>query len=248
MRGLSPEKRSRIVAALLAGGLQLLLAAALVFGLGSQVMPVVGEAMQVFEVPPSAPPPVAKPRPRPAATRKPNGRAAPPALRAKAAIVVAPPPVIVPDVPPPLVAALTAGQGNDASAGAAPRPGPGTGAGGSGTGTGSGDEGEGEGDGGDTPSEWTSGRLRDSDYPRAAYEAGISGTVRLRYVVGVNGRVTACRVTGSSGNAALDETTCRLIKQRLRFRPARDRQGRKVPDVWTGEHVWAVMPGVEPPR
>jgi protein TonB len=34
-----------------------------------------------------------------------------------------------------------------------------------------------------------------------------SGTVQVRYFVNVDGRVSGCVVTRSSGNAALDETT-----------------------------------------
>ena len=35
---------------------------------------------------------------------------------------------------------------------------------------------------------------------------GIGGTVHFRFVVGVNGRVTECRLTRSSGSGALDTT------------------------------------------
>jgi protein TonB len=59
-------------------------------------------------------------------------------------------------------------------------------------------------------------------------------------VVGPNGRVTECRVIRSSGNAELDETTCRLILERFRFAPARDAQGRKVSDVVVEDHTWVI--------
>jgi protein TonB len=86
----------------------------------------------------------------------------------------------------------------------------------------------------------------DSDYPRAAVRARASGIVFLRFVVAPSGRVSDCSVTRSSGNRALDETTCRLILQRFRYRPALDAEGRPVPATIRGEHVWDLGPEPEP--
>ena len=87
------------------------------------------------------------------------------------------------------------------------------------------------------------GSLTNSDYPRAAAEAGAGGTVGVRYRVGVDGRVTQCLVTRSSGNDALDVATCSLIERRFRFAPARDEDGRPVPSAIVGEnHSWFVEP------
>ncbi len=233
--------RNRIAALAATFAVEAALIAALVFGLAGKLPQRVAESIRMFEVAPPEPPPPPKIVPRHVKSAKPSGKAAPPALKAKAAMIVAPPPLIVPDIPPPVVAALTAGTGSAAAQGAAPRPGPGTGAGGEGDGTGSGGSGDGEGDGG-IPSRWVSGLIRDSDYPRAAYDAKIGGTVYLRFTVGTNGRITDCAVTKSSGNADLDEVTCRLLMARSRYKPARDPWGRKVPDVWTGEHVWSITP------
>jgi protein TonB len=116
--------------------------------------------------------------------------------------------------------------------------GPGTGAGGAGDGTGSGGRGNGPGGGGGVPLRWIGGRITDADYPRAALKAGASGTVGLRFVVGVNGRVSSCTVTRSSGNRDLDETTCKLIQKRFRYVPSRDAAGRPYADTVTGEHRW----------
>jgi len=241
--------RGRVVAAIAAMLLQLLIGYALIAGLSVRIPVKLQQSLDIFEVAADAPkaPPVV---PHPARAHRPAGRAAPPALRAHAAAIVAPPPLLMPEVPPPVLAALTAGPGSDAHAGAAPTPGPGSGAGGTGTGTGSGSDGNGDGDGDGTPARLLRGEIRDSDYPRAAYRAGIGGTVYLRFVVGMNGRITECSVTRSSGNADLDATTCRLLMERRRYAPARDAQGHKVPDVWTGDHVWSVVPRapVEQPR
>ncbi|HMJ92675.1 MAG TPA: energy transducer TonB, partial [Allosphingosinicella sp.] len=161
--------------------------------------------------------------------------------------IVAPKPKI--PVPTPLPAAPIAGQGSVEAAGAASVPGPGTGRGGQGIGLGSGTRGTGTGGGGGgglgTRARYLSGGIRDSDYPRSAIEARKSGTVHLSFTVAPTGRVSACRVTRSSGSRALDETTCRLIMQRFRYRPARDGAGRPVADTIGGEHVWELGP--EPP-
>jgi protein TonB len=149
--------------------------------------------------------------------------------------------------PPPVVVAPIAGTGSDASAGAARIPGPGPGSGGIGNGTGSGDRGNGDGDGGFTAPRQIKGRLKDSDYPRAAGEAGASGTVSVRFVVLTNGRVTDCEITHSRGNAALDDTTCRLIEQRFRFDPSRDADGRPVESMVAENHSWEIQHVPEAP-
>ena len=87
--------------------------------------------------------------------------------------------------------------------------------------------------------------LHRRDYPDAAYERRISGTVFLRFVVDPTGRVSECTVTRSSGSRELDATTCRLILRRFRYRPARDAQGNPIASVVRGEHQWEVGP--EPP-
>jgi len=227
--------RGRAAGAAGAAVVQALFAWVLIAGLAVGVPQSISDPLKLFSVAPPPPPPRAVPEPRRAAHRK-SGKASPANLRAKPAEIVAPK-VPIPPPPPPVVAAPKPGPGTAPSAGAAPVPGPGTGAGGEGNGTGSGGEGNGDGDGG-TPLELIKGHISDSDYPREAYKAGASGTVYLRFIVGANGRVTSCTVTRSSGNADLDNTTCRLIMERFRYRPTRDRSGKAIPDEVTGFHKW----------
>ena len=68
-------------------------------------------------------------------------------------------------------------------------------------------------------------------YPVAARRAGAEGRVSVSVEVGANGRVTACRVTASSGNGDLDQATCRLATRNGRFEPARDANGAAVPST-----------------
>ncbi|WP_448501290.1 energy transducer TonB [Sphingomonas sp.] len=196
-------------------------------------------SLQVFAVAPEAPPPPPVVlEPAPVADTRPEGAAAPPNIRSTPTQVVAPPQV-VPLPPPPVIVAARAGEGVDPSQGAAETPGPGTGAGGVGDGTGSGGRGDSDGAGGiETPPRWRSGRMSNRDFPAAAADAGISGKVHVRYLVLTNGRVGECEIERSSGSRILDETTCRLIRQRYRFAPSRDERGRPV-NAWIVEsHEW----------
>jgi protein TonB len=237
------EGRAR--AAIGAALVQALLGYALVVGLGVAMPGALQRALAVFDVaevpPPAPPPPIARPpAPRRAGHQRPQG-GSPPNLRAMPTEIVAPQPVVALPVPTPIAVAPIAGTGSDPAAGAADIPGPGTGTGGSGNGSGTGKgDGDGDGDGGGTPPRHLRGRLRDGDYPRGLGEAGIEGTVSVRYTVELDGRVTDCRVTRSSGSAALDETTCRLIEQRFRFAPSRDRAGRPVRSQIVENHSWIV--------
>lgn len=92
------------------------------------------------------------------------------------------------------------------------------------------------------------GLFSSDDYPEAAWQAGEEGSVGFRLQVDRTGRVSACRVTSSSGSAPLDEATCRLIAERARFRPARDHRGKPTEDSFSGRIVWRIPePEPEPP-
>lgn len=223
--------------------LQAVLLLVLVRGLAPAVSARVAHELTTFGIllPPPAPPPL--PPVSKSTSHAASGKAAPPAKRAQATEVVAP---VRTMQPPPVIAAPVAGVGVAAHQGAAPVAGPGSGAGGEGNGTGSGDDGEGEGAGG-TPAQWLSGEIRDHDYPHYAFVERKAGTVHLRFTIGVDGRVSDCAVTKSSGVDELDEVTCKLIVKRFRYRPARNARGEPVPTVITGAHVWEIAtPPAEP--
>ena len=234
--------RSRVASIMAVAGIHALLALALLRGLGVQLPPVMADRLTVLNVtPPPPPPPPRRIAPKHRTAPRKEGASAPPNLRAKPTEVVAPKPIVPPIQPPPIPAAPIAGIGAAASAGAAPVPGPGTGSGGIGNGTGNGSYGDGDGGGGGgTPLRLKSGRIKPSDYPKDALRAGVSGTVGLLFTVGVTGRVTQCTVTRSSGSRSLDDTTCRLIQERFRYKPTTNAAGRPIPDQVEGEHVWTL--------
>lgn len=250
----TPAERARGAAAALAVSLGL--GAALIAGLGVDGRRLVERAPVVFGIVP-APEPEPDPKarstpkrerhraPKRATAPRPEGAASPANLRGKASEIVAPPvPIVV--QPPPLLAVEVAGIGSQRTTGAAQVAGPGTGAGGQGKGTGSGAAGDGDGGGGggegETPPRWRSGRIRDSDYPAASSHAEIGGTVGVRYVVEVNGRVGDCEITESSGVAELDTAICSTIQRRFRYYPSRDAEGRAVASTIVQNHSWIPHP------
>ena len=81
-------------------------------------------------------------------------------------------------------------------------------------------------------------RFTDDDYPARALRNYEQGTTRYRVEIGADGRVSGCRITGSSGSAALDSSTCQTVTRRARFTPARDSDGNPVPDTRDGEVTW----------
>ncbi|HEX8644146.1 MAG TPA: energy transducer TonB [Allosphingosinicella sp.] len=78
------------------------------------------------------------------------------------------------------------------------------------------------------------------DYPVAALRAEAEGEVFVEYRIGADGRVRDCAILRSSGVPSLDLTTCTLITRRARFTPARDKNGRAVPDARVQRVVWTL--------
>lgn len=86
------------------------------------------------------------------------------------------------------------------------------------------------------PGGWASPR----DYPSRALREEREGVTRFRVNVGANGRVTSCQITGSSGHSDLDDTTCKLITRRGRFRPATDGSNNEVAGTWSSAVRWQI--------
>lgn len=68
------------------------------------------------------------------------------------------------------------------------------------------------------------GLVSDADYNSDVARIG-EGRVGLRFAIGADGRVGACRATSTSGSAAVDAYTCRLVSVRARFRMPVDEAG-----------------------
>ena len=242
MQGFEDTKRDRLASAVVVALLHALLAYAFIVGLGVDIATRLSGELKIFDVRKQPPAPLPEPIPAPARNDKPEGAASPVSLESRPSPVVAPPPEIPLNAPTPVVATprvTPVPAGNERSAGMADTEGPGTGAGGQGAGLGSGGHGDGSGGGGAVRAQRVGGAISGvRDYPRSARRAGIQGSVSVRFTIQTDGKTSGCRVTRSSGNADLDETTCRLIELRFLYRPARDSQGRPVPENTTRTFDW----------
>lgn len=179
--------------------------------------------LATFSVTVTTPPP----KPEPAKQPKPAGgsgevgkKAVPRAVKAEK------PKIAIAKTPAP-----RASSSGSADTSGARDTGSGTGAGGSGTGTGSGAGGSGQGGGAVTKAVHVSGQInnaRDFPVPEGGREARIGKAVILALTVSPDGRASGCRVYKSSGLPETDQITCRLAKDRLRFKPATNAAGAPV--------------------
>jgi protein TonB len=68
----------------------------------------------------------------------------------------------------------------------------------------------------------------------------VEGSVSVEFTVATDGRVDLCRVLASTVNAEIEATTCRLIQRRFLYEPARDGNGRPVPEVVRRTFDWTL--------
>lgn len=221
--------------------------AVLVFGFGATRAPQAVPGLLAIDLSEPRPPPRPKERPERQRADKaaPEDEAGKRSLKNKATAIVAPP-VVPLIVPPPVVVAPQADVGSASQTGASPLPGPGRGAGSYGDGLGgggTGGEGDGSGDGEAVQGpRRTAGRIAFRDLPEGLLAEGEEAAVRVIFTVLASGSVTGCRVDRSSGYPSIDSLTCRLIEQRFRYRPARDRNGRAVRSQVRETHTWYASP------
>jgi TonB family protein len=76
------------------------------------------------------------------------------------------------------------------------------------------------------------------DYPFEARRRRAWGTVQFRLGIDTSGHVSDCTVTSTSGSAELDLATCRILRLRARYFPARNSEGSPVADVASGQLTW----------
>jgi periplasmic protein TonB len=193
--------------------LHALLAYAFVTGLAYRFVKNVAEDLKTFDVQEEVPPPEEPPPPPKQEVQPPPIVSPPPLVRTN----IAPPPVtVVPTAPPPVITP---------TAPPAPPPPPPA-----------------------PPRTVEPARARanlasyvsDADYPASAIRAEEQGTTGFRLTVGPDGRVTNCAVTSSSGSSALDTATCRIMRSRARFTPARDDHGQATTDSVSSRIRWVL--------
>ena len=197
------------------------LALALAPDLTRKVERTVVSAFTVTVTTPDPPPPENESKPDEGAQGDPGSKAVPQPVAA--------PTSRIERSPTPLPRASS--TGTDSSSGAQ-ADGDGTGAAGSGPGTGSGNEGGGQGGIAVSKPVHISGAIsnaRDYPVPPGGREARRGTEVIVRVTVGVDGRARQCSIYRASPDPEADRITCRLVEERLRFRPAQDANGNPVP-------------------
>jgi protein TonB len=80
------------------------------------------------------------------------------------------------------------------------------------------------------------------DYPAAAIAAEAQGTAQARLTIGTDGRVVGCDLVRSTGNNALDSTTCNILRRRVKFTPAKDSNGNATTDTYLTPPITWVLP------
>ena len=86
------------------------------------------------------------------------------------------------------------------------------------------------------PGSW----VKANDYPTRAQRLEAQGTTGFRVTVGLDGRVSDCQVTASSGSADLDDATCQAVRRRARFNPATDSSGSPAIGSYANRVAWVL--------
>jgi protein TonB len=212
---------SRIAAIIIVAILHALLGYAFVTGLAYNVVKKVAQDLKTFNVEEPPPPEEEPPPPPPDMPQTPPPVVAPPPI---VRTNVMPPPVAVVREAPPVVITPTAPPAPPRPPAPPPPPPP-------------------------PPKKVEPARAKanlaslitNDDYPASALRSNEEGTTGFRLDVGPNGRVTGCTVTSSSGSSALDSATCRLLRSRARFTPARDNTGAATSDSVSARIVWRIQ-------
>ncbi len=208
-----PISRGRLYAIVIVAVLHALLAYAFVSGLAYKFVKAATEDLKVVDVKEEPPPPPEEPPPPP--PDQPNS----PPVTAVPSIVPSPSPIAVPPTPP-AVYVPPAPVIRPPAPPAPPAPPP--------------------------PRVQPPQRARANlnsyfstdDYPAAALRGNDQGTTGFRLTIGPNGRVTDCQVTSSSGSSVLDQATCRILRSRARYQPARDSSGNPTSGTDSGRVTW----------
>jgi protein TonB len=204
--------RNRVYAIIAVAILHAILAYAFVTGLAYQFVKNVSADLKTFDVTEEPPPPPDEPPP-------PQPQVAPP--------IVAPPPIVRTSAPAPVIQTVQFAPPVQITPTAPPAPPP------------------------PPPPPRTvepaharanlASYVSNDDYPPSALRANEEGTTGFRLNVGPDGRVSNCTITQSSGSSALDSTTCRLMRSRARFTPARDSNGQPTADAVSGRIRWQIQ-------
>jgi protein TonB len=208
-----PISRGRVWAIAIVATLHALLAYAFVTGLAYKFVKGLNPDMKTFDVKEEPPPPPEEPPPPP-----PDQPSAPPMTAVQSPIPM-PSPVPVPITPPAPYVPPVPIAAPPAPRPPAPPPPPRI-----------------------VPPQRARANLNSyfstDDYPAGALRNNEQGTTGFSLTIGTSGRVDACTVTSSSGSSALDQATCRILRSRARYTPARDENGNPAVGRDSGRVTW----------
>ena len=230
--GLAPRNRAWLLLAVLV--LHVGLGIAIFTGLAGRAMTLMDQAAppEAYSIPLDPPPP--SPAPSPVPTPEPAGAEGAAAKKAKPKAIVAPP-ARIPNRAATAAPAASTGNATRSGAGGA---GAGTGGGATGMGTGGGGSGDGSGAGGSRAVKIAGDITATRDYPARTRTQRIGTSVIVVLTVGTDGRVRGCRIHKPSPDAEADAITCRLARERFRFRPATDRAGNPIESEFGWQQRW----------
>lgn len=230
-RGTAREDRAKALVGVML--VHAALGAVILTGLNVHNVRHVVETLKTFDIKEIVPPPPEPPPPLTPQAQRAKLEEGAAGKKAEPAPIVVPKPQIILPAKPPVAAAPVAGTGSATTSGAA-LAGTGTGAGGSGTGRGGGGTGDFTGY---TPARMLN-KIPDREYRRIAAGRIRQGSATITFRVNPDGRMSNCRIVRSSGDSYVDSIVCEAATRHLRFRPARDPDGRAVTQDLTYTPTW----------
>ncbi|WP_260581008.1 energy transducer TonB [Sphingopyxis sp. PET50] len=87
-----------------------------------------------------------------------------------------------------------------------------------------------------SPGRWAT----NADYPMREMHREIQGTVTFQLKLDATGAVENCLILLSSDSAVLDEQSCKLMRQRAKFKPARDANDKPVTSFYVNRIRWQI--------
>jgi hypothetical protein len=76
------------------------------------------------------------------------------------------------------------------------------------------------------------------DWPEGAVQAGTYTAVSFELTVNPYGGISDCKVIKVVGNGGMGDLTCKLLRARARFDPARDQSGARLYGIYRNSIVW----------
>ena len=86
------------------------------------------------------------------------------------------------------------------------------------------------------PGNW----ITNDDYEPGWIRRNYSGTAGFTLEIDARGEVSNCTITRSTGHAALDRATCRLLERRAEFSPATDNTGSVTSGTYSSSVNWRI--------